>query len=496
MSLFSKLRGKPKKEIPTAGPTQIGAPFGVKHNIHVGFNKDTGEFDGIPDPWMRLLQVSNITKTEQSQNPDAVIQALKFYTHSIKRKDVAFKVIATKADIEEESDEIENALQTNNSQRLPSSDGSEPSGNSRSSGEKDLTPLVDVPPVPPTRSKYKTRNLNTATVDVTLENLEIRDDNGNEDDLEDDTTIIRRNILAKKKMNDDEVMEMLKKIVNKNDPNERYEKIKEIGSGASGTVYIAKEKETEIKVAIKTMDLAKQPKKELIVSEILVMKDNRHDNLVNFLDAYLVGDNLWVVMEYLEGGALTDVVTETVMKEMQIAAVCKEVLKGIEFLHSRGIIHRDIKSDNILLGISGCVKVTDFGFCAQIAPEEKRVTMVGTPYWMAPEVVTRKQYGNKVDIWSLGIMAIEMVDGEPPYLNETPIRALYLIASNGKPKVKEGDRLSADFHSFLDRCLQVDVDQRASASELLQHPFLGKTDNLTTLVPLIKAAKKLLKKQY
>ncbi|KAM3125344.1 hypothetical protein CJJ07_001538 [Candidozyma auris] len=295
-----------------------------------------------------------------------------------------------------------------------------------------------------------------------------------------------------KKRKNQQIISKLQSICTEGNPNDYYKDLKKIGQGASGGVYIARSvagPSGKI-VAIKQMNLEQQPKKELIINEILVMKSSRHDNIVNYIDSFLIKGELWVVMEYMEGGSLTEIVTHSVMTEGQIGAVCRETLKGLQFLHSKGVIHRDIKSDNILLNVDGNIKMTDFGFCAQINELNlKRTTMVGTPYWMAPEVVSRKEYGPKVDVWSLGIMVIEMIEGEPPYLNETPLRALYLIATNGTPKLKEPEVLSYDIRKFLSRCLKVDFNQRATAEELLQDKFILSSDDVSSLAPLVKIAR-------
>jgi p21-activated kinase 1 len=171
-----------------------------------------------------------------------------------------------------------------------------------------------------------------------------------------------------------DIVARLKEIVSPQDPHEIYHGFNKIGQGASGGVYTAYEKDTRKCVAIKQMNLEQQPKKDLIVNEILVMKESSHPNIVNFLDSFLVRGDLWVVMEYMEGGSLTDVVTYNIMSEGQISAVCKEVsdfkekvwyilnkrqtLRGLQHLHQKGVIHRDIKSDNVLLSLDGNIKLS------------------------------------------------------------------------------------------------------------------------------------------
>ncbi|XP_070327983.1 serine/threonine-protein kinase PAK 5 [Odocoileus virginianus] len=279
----------------------------------------------------------------------------------------------------------------------------------------------------------------------------------------------------------------LQLVVSPGDPREYLDNFIKIGEGSTGIVCIATEKHTGKQVAVKKMDLRKQQRRELLFNEVVIMRDYHHDNVVDMYNSYLVSDELWVVMEFLEGGALTDIVTHTRMNEEQIATVCLSVLRALSYLHNQGVIHRDIKSDSILLTSDGRIKLSDFGFCAQVSKEvPKRKSLVGTPYWMAPEVISRLPYGTEVDIWSLGIMVIEMIDGEPPYFNEPPLQAMRRIRDSLPPRVKDLHKVSSVLRAFLDLMLVREPSQRATAQELLRHPFLKLAGPPSCIVPLMR----------
>ncbi|XP_053812104.1 serine/threonine-protein kinase PAK 3-like isoform X1 [Vidua chalybeata] len=298
--------------------------------------------------------------------------------------------------------------------------------------------------------------------------------------------------LQKKCQLTEEVLEQLRGIVNEGDPKTKYTEFVHIGQGGFGTVYKAIDPATGDVVALKKMPLRKRSRKELVVNEIQVMKENRHPNIVNYIDSYLVNEDLWLVMEYVDGGTLTSVIVRVFMEERMIAAISRECLKALDFLHSKNVIHRDVKSDNILLGMDGSVKLTDFGLCAQLTLERStRCTVLGSPYWVAPEILKRKEYDTQVDIWALGIVAIEMLEGEPPYFKESPVQAQRLIARNRYPPLKMPSKISVLFHAFLHSCLDTDPSVRWTASELLQHPFLQTATSLSVLPDVIHIARKI-----
>uniref|UniRef100_A0A1I7XE41 non-specific serine/threonine protein kinase n=1 Tax=Heterorhabditis bacteriophora TaxID=37862 RepID=A0A1I7XE41_HETBA len=293
--------------------------------------------------------------------------------------------------------------------------------------------------------------------------------------------MVRVRSQPKEKMTDAEVLDELRQIVKSGNPLHKYETKRQIGVGEvaiSGNKVVLFMSIMISLVEIAPFHLFTHYEIEQLITAsigaIRVRKLANVDNLVNYIESYLVeADDLWVVMDYLEGGNLTDVVVKTELDEGQIAAVLKECVKALHFLHSHSIVHRDIKSDNVLLGMNGEVKLTDMGFCAQIQPGSKRDTVVGTPYWMSPEILNKKKYNYKVDIWSLGIMALEMIDGEPPYLHETPLKVSRL--------------------PFFLRisCKYKKISFRADTQELLNHSFLARAKPLSSLIPYIKAVKEL-----
>ncbi|CAO3573938.1 unnamed protein product [Mortierella alpina] len=518
---------------------EISSPYNPVHLTHVGYNLDTGEFTGLPKEWQQLLQESGISKQDQAANPQAVIDIIGFYTDSQKGKqndEVWNKFGHNPADTKPLKPVSSSSKQSSKEDRAnrdkatppstpavrpvhetPRTPPAQPAKKPAAPRPVDLTPTertealekidTDASPVsppapsavpaaqsaprlPPPKPKKTSQQTGAAAVVVPPAKPAASSPSAHHHQTGGPPPKRREKKTDKDAVSSQDVIRRLQAICTDADPTKLYRNLVKIGQGASGGVYTAYQVGTNLSVAIKQMNLEQQPKKDLIINEILVMKESSHKNIVNYIDSFLYRGDLWVVMEYMEGGSLTEVVTTNEMGDPQIGAVCRETLLGLEHLHSKGVIHRDIKSDNVLLALNGDIKLTDFGFCAQLKESQgKRTTMVGTPYWMAPEVVTRKEYGPKVDIWSLGIMAIEMLEGEPPYLNENPLRALYLIATNGTPALQHPEKLSSDFTDFLAQCLEVDPEKRPTATELLRHPFLTRAHSVRTLAPLIRAAK-------
>ncbi|XP_074068518.1 serine/threonine-protein kinase 10 [Macrotis lagotis] len=281
------------------------------------------------------------------------------------------------------------------------------------------------------------------------------------------------------------------------DPNEVWEIVGELGDGAFGKVYKAKNKETGELAAAKVIETKSEEELEDYIVEIEILATCDHPYIVKLLGAFYHDGKLWIMIEFCPGGAVDAIMLELDrgLTEPQIQVICRQMLEALAYLHSKKIIHRDLKAGNVLMTLDGDIKLADFGVSAKnVKTLQKRDSFIGTPYWMAPEVVmceTMKDtpYDYKADIWSLGITLIEMAQIEPPHHELNPMRVLLKIAKSDPPTLLTPSKWSLDFRDFLKTALDKNPETRPSAAQLLEHPFVSKTTSNKALRELVAEAK-------
>ncbi|XP_050922888.1 myosin-IIIa isoform X1 [Lates calcarifer] len=272
------------------------------------------------------------------------------------------------------------------------------------------------------------------------------------------------------------------------DPTDTWEIIETIGKGTYGKVYKVLNKTDGSKAAVKILDPIHDIDEEIEAEYNILKALSDHSNVVKFYGMYYkkdikCGDQLWLVLELCNGGSVTDLAKGMLrrgdrMDEAIIAYILHEALMGLQHLHINKTIHRDVKGNNILLTTQGGIKLVDFGVSAQLTNTRlRRNTSVGTPFWMAPEVIACEQqldstYDARCDVWSLGITAIELGDGDPPLSDLHPMRALFKIPRNPPPTLHQPELWSDDFNDFICKCLIKDFELRPNVLDLLQHVFI------------------------
>eukprot|EP00178_Gracilaria_changii_P025865 TRINITY_DN794_c0_g1_i1.p1 TRINITY_DN794_c0_g1~~TRINITY_DN794_c0_g1_i1.p1 ORF type:complete len:681 (-),score=76.14 TRINITY_DN794_c0_g1_i1:1283-3325(-) len=483
--------------------SQVSRPFRMRHEVHVYVDPQnpTG-FAGLPRAWETILMYSGILPVEAAANPEAVIDVLNFSKSSDPtigaRQEVRDSLSVALPPIILErmqtpsitsfDDGTDELFSRSDSFHVDASEAESPPPTVKTTQTKlgDRTPppfpsaQVDNRARPTSQSPSPQKEVETCVVN------------------ELDSDYMESFIGAERRQNlPDAIPEHVDAKFREDDPHSLFTRMEQIGEGSCGNVFRAVDNNGRY-VALKRVKPENERDWKLYKFEVQVMQDHQNsDNLVECYDSFRCGNELWIVMEYVSAGTLADLLIGRrlpkpnhsrnsssntsalgqidVIDECVIAYVCREVLKGLESLHAIRRLHRDIKGDNVLLDMDGSVKVADFGFCAELSKRSgKRNTVVGTPFWMAPEVIRGCNYDCKVDIWSTGVLAYECAEGRPPHINVSPIRAMFLIATQGAPELSDAWQWSRELRDFIRSCCAVKAVDRPSAQQALTHPFILK----------------------
>eukprot|EP01132_Coremiostelium_polycephalum_P007975 gene7975-9809_t len=294
------------------------------------------------------------------------------------------------------------------------------------------------------------------------------------------------------------------KLLNDGNPKEHYKNLDFEAKGGFGSVFAAKNKNPHSifdkqMIALKKMPHKTLKQKRMNLNEIGFMKYCNHPNLVKFLCSYQKNDELWLIMEFMEGGTLREAISSFNFCEEKIAFICREILQGISYMHKNGLCHRDLKSSNIMISMKGEIKIIDFGLAIDFNNEKEDVHMCGSPFWMPPEQILGIPHSFSVDIWSFGVCVAEMMRRKVP--NHTSrLKAMMTVATEGLVFTKEQyPDWSDEVHDFLEKCLQFDPTQRATADELLKHRFLSKAcplKDIKEILPVLFMSNTLSKQGY
>eukprot|EP00347_Sterkiella_histriomuscorum_P022722 403337408 len=473
---------------------RISEPLKYEQTLAVKFNKQLNLYEGLPKVWRELLEMS-----PQSQEIEKIDESLQIKATRLKQNINNFVVYEVKPRGEVQGSFIITAIKNNNQLKLLN--GLE--GNKQTS--------LDLQHISTQDQSQKFDQEERMQYEVELdpnngigfkglpEDLEqqLRKSNFNAQQIQQNPASVLEVINFNSKGGFQPKVEPLplpgnidytallesSKLFKQDNPALFYDIVKQIGSGGYGKIYMVQKKEDQTLYALKFIQQTNQNSQQLnsIKNEIALMSVCDNNNIVRYHDGYFFKQKFWLFIEYMDAGCLTDILEAgfyQIFTETVIQYLVYETLQAIKYLHSRHIIHRDIKSDNILLGSSGDIKLGDFGYAAQLTRERRRrESKVGTVCWMAPEIIRgAEMYTEKVDIWSLGIMMLEFVYGEPPYLNQPQTQVCYMILTMNPPEI-DPIKWSPNMRDFVKICLTKDPRERPSCEDLLKHPFMTKMDH-------------------